>query len=384
MVYKRQESGVYYIDMEVGGRRLARSTRATNKKKARRIEAAVLDLHDQGRTEIIDALHDGRVSPREVYRARQSNRLDELLRDEADPPLSETIRRFEKITTGSGVKAAMDKVRSVAPDHARTSWLADVENLQDVVLHHREQGLAPGTERRNMAVVSKLLRHAFDPEKRDRLYRQLSFREADNTRCVWLTAEEMAAVEEVSSNRMWALISTAAATGLRLGELLSLRARDVESRDEGAVVRVRGGKTRSARRKVPLYGRPRETLEAWVRRQGPKARERIWPELTNGKVWHRWDDIRTVLKLRAEGGSPVRFHDLRHHFAVHMARQGLPLTELRDLLGHSDLQMVERYAIYTPLPDPERFSAGYRSMGLEGRKPVADQHQDQHEREEAG
>ncbi|RPH64007.1 MAG: hypothetical protein EHM78_27040, partial [Myxococcaceae bacterium] len=39
-----------------------------------------------------------------------------------------------------------------------------------------------------------------------------------------------------------------------------------------------------------------------------------------------------------------RIHDLRHSFAVQARLAGAPLEVVRDLLGHADIRMAERYA----------------------------------------
>ena len=48
------------------------------------------------------------------------------------------------------------------------------------------------------------------------------------------------------------------------------------------------------------------------------------------------------------GIEDFRIHDLRHTCAAWLVSVGVPLTEVRDLLGHSTIQMTERYAHLAP------------------------------------
>jgi integrase len=52
-----------------------------------------------------------------------------------------------------------------------------------------------------------------------------------------------------------------------------------------------------------------------------------------------WNGIRTRADLK-----DVRFHDLRHMFASWWVQHGGSLLHLRDILGHSSMIMVQRYA----------------------------------------
>ena len=56
-------------------------------------------------------------------------------------------------------------------------------------------------------------------------------------------------------------------------------------------------------------------------------------------IFHRWNKIRTQLKL-----NDMRIHDLRHSFASTLVNNGATLYEVQKLLGHSRSITTERYA----------------------------------------
>jgi integrase len=51
---------------------------------------------------------------------------------------------------------------------------------------------------------------------------------------------------------------------------------------------------------------------------------------------------------RKAGITDFRIHDLRHTCAAWLVSSMVPLTEVRDLLGHSTVKMTERYAHLAP------------------------------------
>jgi hypothetical protein len=56
-----------------------------------------------------------------------------------------------------------------------------------------------------------------------------------------------------------------------------------------------------------------------------------------------WEDAVSAAKT-----DNFRFHDLRHTFASWAVQRGATLQEVKDLLGHSSLAMVIRYAHLSP------------------------------------
>ena len=48
--------------------------------------------------------------------------------------------------------------------------------------------------------------------------------------------------------------------------------------------------------------------------------------------------------MKRTGIEDFRFHDLRHTFGSHYVMNGGDLLSLKEILGHSNMKMVERYA----------------------------------------
>ena len=63
-------------------------------------------------------------------------------------------------------------------------------------------------------------------------------------------------------------------------------------------------------------------------------------DVTDSDLRKQWDRARLL-----SGLEHVRFHDLRHTFASWLAADSsIPLTVIRDILGHSSLAVTSRYS----------------------------------------
>jgi integrase len=68
------------------------------------------------------------------------------------------------------------------------------------------------------------------------------------------------------------------------------------------------------------------------------------PEADGSVAWNpdRW--TYAFVKLRADAGVDCRLHDLRHYHGTELADAGIPLTAVRDRLGHTSLATTSIYA----------------------------------------
>ena len=148
-----------------------------------------------------------------------------------------------------------------------------------------------------------------------------------------------------------AILELLYATGLRVGELVGLDWRAIDS--QARVLRVigKGGKERM----VP-FGRPAaqalsEWLAVWetVRSGGDLASvepdaEPVFLNHRSGRLTDR--SVRRVIDRWVTQAAVVRGvhpHTLRHTFATHLLENGADLRTIQELLGHSSLSTTQKY-----------------------------------------
>jgi integrase len=170
-------------------------------------------------------------------------------------------------------------------------------------------------------------------------------------------------VRAAASDQDGTLFLTAAFTGLRRGELLALRWRDVDfassairvraSYAAGAVTTPKSGKVRS----VPLAPEVAEVLAKLAKRQWFTAEDDlVFPgelgSFLDGSALRR----RYVRALENAGLRSLRFHDLRHTFGTRMIAKA-DIRRVQEWMGHADIQTTMRYLHYAPREEDARLVA---------------------------
>jgi integrase len=153
------------------------------------------------------------------------------------------------------------------------------------------------------------------------------------------------------------LYLTAAMTGLRQGELLGLRWRDVDlvARKVRVVSPyVRGEfadpKSEGSGRSVPLAARVADALSDLRERSAYRHdSELVFCHPESGRPLDRSKLIRRFKQatMRADVRA-ITFHELRHTFGTRMAAAGVPLRSLQHWMGHADSKTTQIYAHYQP------------------------------------
>jgi integrase len=184
-------------------------------------------------------------------------------------------------------------------------------------------------------------------------YRQVPAGDID----VFSPEEVMALVRAAASAQDAAIYLTAAFTGLRRGELLALRWRDVDF--AGSAIRVRAsyaghalttpksGKVRS----VPMAPDVAEVLARLGQRLNWTGDDDlVFPgvagdHLDGSALRRRYGAALVRARLR-----PLRFHDLRHTFGTRMIARA-DIRRVQEWMGHADVQTTMRYLHYAPRAD---------------------------------
>ncbi|MBD3393938.1 MAG: tyrosine-type recombinase/integrase [Chitinivibrionales bacterium] len=144
----------------------------------------------------------------------------------------------------------------------------------------------------------------------------------------------------LSNGKHRCMLMLAYGCGLRVSELVSLRAHDIDW--ERGVIWVRGGKG-GKDRSVMLGGRMREALHAHL----GVSRDNRYVFAGQGDKGHIstrsaekvYDGACRKADIRKRGG----LHALRHSFATHLLEKGVDLRIIQELLGHSSSKTTEIY-----------------------------------------
>jgi integrase len=197
--------------------------------------------------------------------------------------------------------------------------------------------------------VDKLAKVRYlDKEEIERLRRVLDEREASliegrRSANEWRRDREYPELPADSLDYMRSLILLSINTGLRRGEILSLTWENVVL--DMAVLTVVGDTAKSGKtRHIPLNAEALNILREW--RQRTLSQRFVFSGKDGEKlksVKKAWTRILKLAQIKK-----FRWHDLRHHFASRLAMGGVDLNTIRELLGHSDIQMTLRYAHLAP------------------------------------
>jgi integrase len=277
-----------------------------------------------------------------------------------------------KLTTLDGYRQTLDRHLLPAFGRYQLTELEQKPELIDLYIATKIQaGLAPKTVTNQLLVLQVMLKRAV----RWRLIRHNPVSDCDRPRAqqselnvlteteiarLWTAYQQLENDATDSEQREWwqlarTLTFVALGTGMRRGELLALRWRDVQLLDSHLQVRealVKGRfttpKSRAGRRRIELGPRTNQLLaEHWRESRYQADDELVFCHPLKGTPLDparlAREHLRPALQ-KAGITKPFRpFHDLRHTALTHDAAAGNPLAYIQMRAGHSQASITERY-----------------------------------------
>lgn len=241
------------------------------------------------------------------------------------------------------------------------------EDVADLVAVLEGKGLSPKSIHNYIGTLSALLNYAKGPQRRWAASNPCDgvelpgVPEHDEVRFLD-EAEWEAVLRHVQPGGYQALdrafYLTAIMAGLRHGELIALRWRDVDWL--AARIRIRQNwvlgefdtpKSRRGSRSVPMADRLAGELDRLYKASGdPDEDTLVYPDPVTGDPLDKAANLRRYRKtLKAAALDQTHnLHGLRHTFGTRMAAAGVPMRTLQEWMGHRDISTTERYADYAP------------------------------------
>ena len=205
----------------------------------------------------------------------------------------------------------------------------------------RSENVSPATVNRELATLKTMLSKAVQWDILENSpAKNIKFLRENNRRVRYLEKAEIKRLLNCSFGYIKPIIIMALNTGMRKGEILGLKWRDIDYKR--GIIYLLDTKNND-KREVPMSSFVKRALV-----RVPKHPDS--PYIFCNKAGKPYKDIRKSFFTSLKKASIInfRFHDLRHTFASQLVMSGVDLNTVRELMGHRDIKMTLRYAHLSP------------------------------------
>lgn len=335
-IFKR--GNVYWYHFLHDGQHVQRSTKQGNPRVARQIEAAFRTALAKGEVGITER----KKAP--GFKAAMRSFLAWSEQQHKRHPA--TARRYRVSSAAILSHFGDQPIDRITPDDverfkaARAMEYKTVKGKEKGTRKRTGRRIMPATVNRELACFKALFNHAIksDLAVRNPVSR-VAFLTEQNEQTRVLSFDEQARYLAAATPLLRDVATLMLETGMRPEEVYRIQPENVNL--AGAFLFNPYGKTKAARRRVPLTATARNVL---TRRMAGLETPFLFPCDTDAarpvpKVNNAHDRA-----VKASKVAPFRLYDLRHTWATRAAEAGIDLVTLAALLGHSKIQMVLRYA----------------------------------------
>jgi len=310
---------------------------------------------------------------RSVLRERERASLEYYLRplqekelpgrEELERHVQEKYRRSYKPNTLRGTVESGKQFLSFLREIGREK-LAEL-NRQDIeafVERQQDRGMKPRTVKTRLGVVHAFVRFLIREAVVDSkiLDRKIQVKLPENLPRAMDPADVRQLLCGIERTRDRAMVLVLLRTGMRIGELLNTKLRDVHL--EKLRIEIPQAQKNSVGRVVYLSNDARDALRAWLCEREP---HRTFLFHTQGRGTMGYAIARVLFqKYLVQAGLQDRgytLHSLRHTFASEMLNAGMRLECVQQLLGHTHIEVTRRYARLTDVTREEEY---FRAMEI--------------------
>lgn len=213
--------------------------------------------------------------------------------------------------------------------------------IDAMIFQFEDEGLSDSTINRRLSALSKMLTFAVDRgyiTKRPKIERK----EEVEGRIRYITEDEetkmLAYFDHIGQAFMKDVLMIGVDTGMRIGEMLRVEARDIHN----GLLTVWVNKSKKPR-SIPLTSRVQAIYDRLI---AERPQGKLMGDLTYATVYIYWKHCKKYMRLSDDQQFVI--HTMRHTFCSRLVQRGVDIVTVSKLAGHSSITVTMRYAHLAP------------------------------------
>jgi len=234
-------------------------------------------------------------------------------------------------------------------------------DLGAFIEHEQDRGLKPATVRLKLDLLKAFIRYQIEKEviPAEVLFKRMIIKVPDSLPKAMEIEDEAKLLSVIKHVRNRAMILLMLRTGMRIGELLNLKANDIQLADKK--IDIWEAQKNRIGRVVYFSEDAADALKIWLQQRDPKKKFIFYgykrDTLTYAGARIMFCKYLEKANIAHKG---YTLHCLRHTNASSLLNAGISLECLRELLGHTSVEVTRRYARLTNTTREKEY---FKAMG---------------------
>ena len=234
--------------------------------------------------------------------------------------------------------ASYQSVIGLFADWLVTRSVKSITNKEiDQYLHGLKKNKSLSTMKQTVAALKFLFGEVLKRDIPDSL--NIRFRKEEKVPVVLSEEETARLLGSIRNEKHKTILMTIYSSGLRLGECLELKNRDIDF--DRKIITIKQGKGKKDRQSV-LSSILIQQLQKYLKQYQPK--HYLFEGQTGGK--YSASSVQNIMKRAVKTAGIKKHatvHTLRHSFATHLLENGTDIRFIQELLGHKRLETTQIY-----------------------------------------